>query len=187
MSNQEIKTAVKEEFFQNWLKDNQEIAEGEEDPCAGLVGEALDLCKKKQSLDEGLAHPAFAEYLNKQIGSTKYYAGKLQIKELKEKADAIENERARAKEMKKSFVSFLTTNPAHAAPAGEQAVTVLSKAEVQTATAESTSASVIQCLRQDSLGLALGIFKMLGFIAVGCGVLLFLLGPMVSRWMHGIK
>ncbi len=187
MDNEEIKSAVKADFFQNWLTDNQVVKKGGEDPCAGLEGDALELCQKKQSLDDGLAHPAFAEYLNKAVGSTKYYAGKLQIKELKEKADAIKNERARAKEMKKSYVTFLTTNAAYAAPAGGGAVTVLPKAEVEKATGDSSSAAVIRCLRKDSLGLALGIFQMLGFIAVGCGILLFLLGPMVSRWMHGIK
>ncbi len=187
MENQEIKLALKAPFFQNWLTDNQVVKKGETDPCAGLEGKALELCQNQLSLDDGLADPEFASYLNSKVGSTKYYAAKLQIKELKEKADAIKNERAKNKEMKKSYVTFLTTNPAHAAPSDGGSVKVMSKADVEKAASESSSAEVIQCLRKDTLTLALSVFQKLGFIAIGCGVLLFLLGPMVSRWMHGIK
>ena len=187
MNTGEIKEALKAEFFQNWLADNQVVGEGKEDPCAGLTGTALELCQGKQSLDEGLANPEFAKYLNSQVGSTKYYAGKLQIKELKEFADNIANEKAKEMEMKKSYVSFLTTNPEYAAPADVSNTKVLSKKQAEDVTAQSSSAEVIQCLRQDTLTLALSVFQKLGFIAIGCGVLLFLLGPMVSRWMHGIK
>ncbi len=187
MDNQEIKDALKAPFFQNWLQDNQELPKDGSDPCAGLQGAELDLCKGKQSLDAGLAHSEFAKYLNNQVGSTKYYAGKLQIEELKAKADKIKDERAKAKEMKKSYVTFLTTNPAHAAPASDGAVTVMSKNDVNAAYASSSSSSVIECLRQDTLALALSVFQKLGFIAIGCGLILFILGPMITRWMHGIK
>ena len=40
---------------------------------------------------------------------------------------------------------------------------------------------------QESLDLAMSVFNNIGFFAIGAGVLLFLLGPMISRWMHGIK
>ena len=186
MGNAEIKDALKEDFFQNWLKDNQVIKKGKEDPCAGLEGDALVLCQKKNSLDESLAHPAFVEYLNEKVGSEKYYSGKLQIQELKEKAEELEG-KAREKEMGKSYVSFLTTNAAHAAPEGDANVKVMTEEEVTAAFEASSSSEVIKCLRQDSLVLALGVFRLLGFIAIGCGVLLFILGPMISRWMHGIK
>ncbi|HFA50703.1 MAG TPA: MFS transporter [Bacteroidetes bacterium] len=187
LKNQEIKEALKADFFQNWLKDNQEIKAGESNPCEGLTGDELTLCQKKHSLDDGLANPAFAGYLNKQVGNTKYYSAKLQIKELKEKAEKVKNPRAREKEMSKSFVTFLTTNPDYAAPAGNAPVKVMPKADVEKAAANSSSGTVIQCLRQDTLKLALSVFANLGFIAIGCGVLLFILGPMISRWMHGIK
>lgn len=187
MGNPEIKDAVKADFFQAWLQDNQVIKKGDEDPCAGLEGEALALCKEKQSLDDGLAHPEFVKYLNQQVGSEKYYAGKLQVAELKEKAEKIKSEKARDKEMAKSYVTFLTTNAEFAAPADDAQVKVLSKDEVTAAFDASSSSDVIKCLRNDSLSLALSVFRMLGFIAIGCGVLLFILGPMVSRWMHGIK
>ncbi len=34
---------------------------------------------------------------------------------------------------------------------------------------------------------AMGVFNNIGFFAIGSGVLLILLGPVLSRWMHGIK
>lgn len=34
---------------------------------------------------------------------------------------------------------------------------------------------------------AMSVFNNIGFFAIGSGVLLFLLGPMISRWMHGLK
>lgn len=39
----------------------------------------------------------------------------------------------------------------------------------------------------ETLAKAMGVFNNIGFFAIGCGVLLLLLGPMISRWMHGIK
>ncbi len=52
---------------------------------------------------------------------------------------------------------------------------------------ESPTGQIVSNLRQQSLSIGLGVFQTLGFVAIGCGGLLFLLGPMVSRWMHGIK
>ncbi len=51
----------------------------------------------------------------------------------------------------------------------------------------SPTGEIITSLRQQSLSIGLSVFQMLGFVAIGCGGLLFLLGPMVTRWMHGIK
>ncbi|MEY3369140.1 MAG: hypothetical protein RI973_2295 [Bacteroidota bacterium] len=40
---------------------------------------------------------------------------------------------------------------------------------------------------EEAMNLAMGVFNNIGFFAIGSGVLLFLLGPMISRWMHGVK
>ncbi|MCB0662781.1 MAG: hypothetical protein KDC24_08575, partial [Saprospiraceae bacterium] len=185
LANQEIKTALKEDFFQNWLSANPEGGEGT-DPCAGLTGAELELCRGKNTLDEGLANPQFATYLNGKVGSEKYYPGQIQIKEIKEKAEEIKNEKLRDKEMGKSYVSFLTTDPQYSI-AGGAAPKVVEKASASQIVDGTSSAEVIQCLREDTLTLALSVFRKLGYIAIGCGIFLFLLGPMVSRWMHGIK
>ena len=42
-------------------------------------------------------------------------------------------------------------------------------------------------IASESLNKGLSVFSTLGFIAIGCGILLFVLGPFISRWMHGIK
>lgn len=39
----------------------------------------------------------------------------------------------------------------------------------------------------ESLNKAMGVFNNIGFFAIGSGILLIVLGPMISRWMHGIK
>ncbi|MEO1258110.1 MAG: peptide MFS transporter [Bacteroidota bacterium] len=40
---------------------------------------------------------------------------------------------------------------------------------------------------EETLSLAMGVFNNIGLFAIGSGVLLFLLGPMIKKWMHGIK
>lgn len=40
---------------------------------------------------------------------------------------------------------------------------------------------------EQTLAIGLKIFGNLGFIAIGAGVFLFILSPVLSRWMHGIK
>ncbi len=51
----------------------------------------------------------------------------------------------------------------------------------------SMNSSIINAVKNISLSQGLKVFNMLGFIAIACGALLFLLGPIISRWMHGIK
>ncbi|MFK8289257.1 peptide MFS transporter [Capnocytophaga canimorsus] len=52
---------------------------------------------------------------------------------------------------------------------------------------KSASISVTNVIKSESLNKGLSVFTMLGFIAMGCGVLLFLMGPFITRWMHGVK
>jgi POT family proton-dependent oligopeptide transporter len=40
---------------------------------------------------------------------------------------------------------------------------------------------------EESMNKAMGVFNNIGFFAIGSGILLIILGPMISRWMHGIK
>jgi POT family proton-dependent oligopeptide transporter len=51
----------------------------------------------------------------------------------------------------------------------------------------SVSGKIISAVRNQSLELGMGVFRNLGFVAIGCALLLFLLGRTVSKWMHGIK
>ena len=40
---------------------------------------------------------------------------------------------------------------------------------------------------QETLELAMGVFNNIGLFAIGSGVLLLVLSPMLKKWMHGIK
>ncbi len=71
--------------------------------------------------------------------------------------------------------------------AGVAATKVFTPVEAESIVTASATGEVVSCLKQDSLKLSINVFQLLGFVAIGCGVLLFLLGPMVSKWMHGIK
>lgn len=137
------------------------------------------------SLEGALASPEFVGKLNGVAGgqTPAYYAGQIQVKELKEKAEAITIANLREEELKKSYVSFLTKDSTLAAATPR----VVTKTEAQELVDKSVTGDVISCLKNDTMSLSLGVFRLLGFVAIGCGLLLFLLGPVVSRWMHGIK
>ncbi len=59
--------------------------------------------------------------------------------------------------------------------------------QVAALTAGSPATIVGSCIAKDSLGLCLGVFTKLGFFAIGCGIFLLLLSPIITKWMHGIK
>lgn len=160
MENADLKEGVKQEFFLGWLSSDT------------------------KTLDNALVDPEFVGYLNTQVGSEKYFAGKIQIQELAEKAGKIKDPGAKEDALEESYLTFLTTDPQYSDPAKVQ---VLPRAEARAMMDQTDSGKLISCLRQDSLGLALKVFRMLGLFAIGCGVLLFLLGPLISKWMHGIK
>jgi POT family proton-dependent oligopeptide transporter len=185
-----LRDAVNQEFFVEWLANNKDIKKGETDPCAKYLTNGTDstrymLCREPKSLDGSLVNPIFIDYLNEQAGgTTRYYAGKVQMLEYKEKAEKITNEEARAERLEESFITFLTTDPQYADPAN---VKILPRQEARDMVDQTASGKLVSCLRQDSLELALSVFRQLGLFAIGCGVLLFMLGPIISRWMHGIK
>lgn len=184
-----LRDAVKDPMFLDWLADNHDIKKGETDPCQKYLSDGDStrymLCHDPQSLDGSLVKPEFIQHLNeKAAGARTYYAGKIQILESKEKAEKIKDEKARQKALDASYVTFLTVNPEYSDPAN---VKIIPKQEARTMTDQTASGKLVSCLREDSLVLALSVFRKLGFFAIGCGVLLFLIGPIIARWMHGIK
>jgi proton-dependent oligopeptide transporter, POT family len=132
-------------------------------------------------LERTLVSESFIQILNKDTTTAPYYKAIVQISELKERAMKLKGT-AQEEALSASYTSFLTKD---AALTGEPKE--LTRQEYKERFAESSTAGVISCLKNDSLTLSLGVFRMLGFVAIGCGFLLYLLGPMVSRWMHGIK
>lgn len=119
---------------------------------------------KVMPIEKALIRPSFISKANEMAGSERYFAGRVAVG--------------------KDTISFLTTDPKYADP---EKVMSVSKEEAKEIADKSLTGQAVACLRQQSLGLSLNIFQWLGFVAIGCAVLLFLLGPMVSRWMHGIK
>jgi POT family proton-dependent oligopeptide transporter len=189
MEDDVLKSALTVDFFQNWLKDNSKIKKGDTDPCEKFESEsvAFELCTKKQPLDNMLIEKEFVDYLNKKAGGNKYFASKLQLEERKLKAEKIKDDQVREKALDDSYVSFLARESTYQDTGNKEEIRVLPKEQVDEILNKSASADVISCLRQDSLTLGLGVFRWLGIFAIGCGVLLFLLGPIISKWMHGIK
>ena len=140
---------------------------------AGKIGE--------QGLEKTLVSDQFVSNLNVATNDKPYFKASVQIAELKEKAMKLSGP-ARDKALDASFTTFLTQDPTLAAGTKE-----VNKAEYKSLLEASSTGAVISCLKEDSLKLSLGVFRLLGMIAIACGGLLFLLGPMVSRWMHGVK
>jgi POT family proton-dependent oligopeptide transporter len=68
---------------------------------------------------------------------------------------------------------FLSSSIAHQAGKHISALTAVEAGE---------TASAVETLAQ-----SMPVFNSVGLFAVGSGVLLLLLAPMISRWMHGIK
>lgn len=137
---------------------------------------------KKNGLENTLVSEPFMQALNASAGDAPYYKATVQIKEAKEKAMKLKKEVQRNKALEASYLSFLTQDASMAGETKE-----VSKAEARAMFETSSTNGVISCLKVDSLKLSLSVFRLLGFIAIGCGILLYLLGPMVSRWMHGVK
>ena len=63
----------------------------------------------------------------------------------------------------------------------------LTNKEIKELKTDSPQQIVGTCISENSLGLCLSVFTKLGFFAIGCGVLLLLLSPVIIKWMHGIK
>ena len=64
---------------------------------------------------------------------------------------------------------------------------VQSEKELESLLKKSPGTAVINSIRQESLNKGLGVFEMLGFIAIACGILLFIIGGPIKKWMHGIN
>lgn len=66
-------------------------------------------------------------------------------------------------------------------------VRVANKEDYEKLLVGTPSESIDNYIKNQSLFKGLNVFGLLGMFAIGCGALLFLLGPIISKWMHGIK
>lgn len=149
-----------------------------------VSGTAFADSLKVYPLEKALVSDWMLDRLNSQKESTTYYKGTIVVADRLKDANAMDAGKTKDDAIAAASVSFLTTDASFADPNN---IKSLPKAEANSVVESSLSGSVISCVRNESLSLGLGIFRLLGFVAIGCGVLLFLMGPMVARWMHGIK
>ncbi len=82
--------------------------------------------------------------------------------------------------MKSATVSFLTTDK-------EYNDTVPNMSELNEIMQDSPGIEVANVIKNESLNKGLSVFGLLGWVAGGCGVLLFIMGRTIKRGMHGIN
>jgi POT family proton-dependent oligopeptide transporter len=120
------------------------------------------------SIEKALVSPMAIDRLNSESTSWNYFKDSVSVKS----AEATTTE------------YFLSRNPK------ADSTSVTAAPQIQDAEARiqaSPTGTIVSSLREQSLSIGLSVFQLLGFVAIGCGIVLFLLGPMVSKWMHGIK
>lgn len=120
------------------------------------------------SIEKALVSPVAIDRLNAESTSWNYFK------------DSVSVESAEGK----GTEYFLSRNPK------ADSTSVTAAPQIQDAEARiqaSPTGTIVSSLREQSLSIGLSVFQLLGFVAIGCGIVLFLLGPMVSKWMHGIK
>ncbi|PMB34223.1 MFS transporter, partial [Fischerella thermalis CCMEE 5319] len=138
---------------------------------------------KEMSTEKALTSEQTLTNLNEGLEKPVYAVATLQIREAVERANELSNELLRTRALEESKKTFLI----YADNDDTRDYGIIPQEEASKLLESSISGLVISSLRNDSLNLGLGVFRNLGLFAIGCGVVLFLLGPMVSRWMHGIK
>lgn len=151
---------------------------------SALKTDAFASTLKGNTLEQALVQDSFVNAINANAGTPVFFKSKVQVSELADKAQNIKSDKAREKALESSYVEFLSKSPEHADPAN---VKILPKQDVEKIWNGSLTGEVVSYLRNDSLSLGLGVFRKLGLFAIGCGLFLFMLGPIISRWMHGIK
>lgn len=85
------------------------------------------------------------------------------------------------KMIKSATVSFLSLK------GNEVKTKVNTISEYEDLVEKSPAGYVNNVIKNESLNKGLSVFSILGFVAIGCGILLFLIGPFVTRWMHGVR
>jgi len=139
----------------------------------------------KSQLEEGsvedvMVDSAFVAQLN--AASTtdeELYVSKVTVKEFIDEANKFSGTK-KAKMTKKATVTFISTEAIHPD-------TVATAGELNKLLEKSPANKVVNVIKNESLNKGLSVFGLLGWVAVGCGVLLFLMGGQIKKWMHGIN
>lgn len=130
------------------------------------------------SVEELMVEENFVKDLNSR-GSNDYYVSQVVVSEVVEDAKKYRGNK-RIMVENAATKRFLTV--------GTEINTEVSTLNEAMLILEETPVTAIRsAVKNESLNLGLKVFQWLGFIAIGCGLLLFMLGPLVKRWMHGIN
>jgi len=132
------------------------------------------------SVEDVMVDSAFVAQLN--AASTtdeELYVAKVTVKELIDEANKFSGTK-KAKMTKKATVKFISTEATHPD-------TVATAGELNKLKEKSPANKVVNVIKNESLNKGLSVFGLLGWVAVGCGALLFLMGGQFKKWMHGIN
>ena len=136
--------------------------------------------KTKMSVDAIMVSDDFITKLNAKNPEKQYAKSVVIVNEIL--ADAQNYSGAKREKVKNSTtMSFLSEK-------GQEVNTkVATIADYALLAEKSPSIAIANVIKNESLDKGLSVFTMLGFVAIGCGVVLFLMGTFITRWMHGVK
>ena len=131
------------------------------------------------SIEAVLTDSSFISELNLK-GNKSYSKSNVYVKEALEEAESYKGTK-KEKMLSAANVSFITYE--------ENTITAdtVSQSELKKLTENTPGTAVINSIRSESLNKGLSVFEMLGFIAMACGLILFLIGKPIKKWMHGIN
>ncbi|MDO5104407.1 peptide MFS transporter [Capnocytophaga sp.] len=166
------KTIVESDAFQN--------SDIDSDLKAVLSENEFKTMLEGQSVETVLVSDNFINEINKKNPQKQYAKSVVTIKEALDEAESYSGIK-KQKMIKSATQEFLSFK------GSEVNTEVATFADYENLVEKSASVSVANVIKGESLNKGLSVFTMLGFIAIGCGIVLFLMGPFITRWMHGVK
>jgi POT family proton-dependent oligopeptide transporter len=135
---------------------------------------------KKASIESVISSDDFIEQLNIKSGGEKYAKSEVVVSSILEEAEGYKGIK-KDKLIKSASINFLTLTE------NKVNKTIKDREELENLVDGTPSSLVVDVVRKESLNKGLSVFSLLGFIAIACGLVLFVMGPFVSKWMHGLK
>lgn len=175
-------TIVKSDAFKNSeINEDFKSIFADEEILKLMNQEEMEKVKKsKMSVDKILVSNDFITKLNAKNPEKQYAVSTVVIDDILKDAENYSGAK-REKVKNSATMSFLSEK-------GKEVNTkVESVAEYASLAEKSPSTAIGNVIKNESLDKGLSVFTMLGFIAIACGGILFLMGPFITRWMHGVK
>ncbi|CEN39152.1 peptide MFS transporter [Capnocytophaga cynodegmi] len=166
------KTIVESSAFQN--------SDIDQDLKAVLSENKFKTKLEDQSVEAILVSDDFINEINKRNPQKQYAKSVVAIKEALEEAENYSGMK-KQKMIKSASQEFLSFK------GSEVNTEVATFADYESLVEKSPEMAIVNVIKGESLNKGLSVFTMLGFIAIGCGIVLFLMGPFITRWMHGVK